>query len=108
MQNGMRKGGSIQAYEILRSSPRLEDIWQSHWSHHATIEHNPAGVFIANVDEPATIANVLLKTPPAAGNAAAAAHSPAHWIKISARTDGSFTVTNARNGFSKTYPATAR
>jgi beta-lactamase superfamily II metal-dependent hydrolase len=30
-------------------------------------------------------------------------HVPAHWIKISAQADGSFTVTNSRNGFSKTY-----
>ena len=27
----------------------------------------------------------------------------AHWIKLSAQMDGSFTVTNARNGFSKSY-----
>ena len=27
----------------------------------------------------------------------------AHWIKVSAAADGSFTVTNGRNGFSKTY-----
>jgi hypothetical protein len=27
----------------------------------------------------------------------------AYWIKLSAQQDGSFTVTNARNGFSKTY-----
>jgi len=29
----------------------------------------------------------------------------AHWIKLSAQQDGSFTVTNARNGFSKAYRA---
>ena len=29
----------------------------------------------------------------------------AYWIKVSAKTDGSFTVTNQRNGFSKTYAA---
>ena len=27
----------------------------------------------------------------------------AHWIKVSAAADGSFTVTNGRNGFSKSY-----
>jgi competence protein ComEC len=36
------------------------------------------------------------------GNAAAA-HTPAYWIKVSARPDGIFTVSNSRNGFSKTY-----
>jgi len=33
----------------------------------------------------------------------AAAHTPAHYIRISAREDGTFTVTNSRNGFEKTY-----
>ena len=27
----------------------------------------------------------------------------ANWIKVSAQRDGTFTVTNQRNGFSKTY-----
>jgi competence protein ComEC len=39
------------------------------------------------------------------GGGAAAAHTPAHLIKVSAHADGSFTVTNTRNGFSKTYQA---
>ena len=30
---------------------------------------------------------------------------PAFWIKVSAQTDGSFTVTNTRNNFTKTYQA---
>ena len=42
------------------------------------------------------------------GGGAAQAHSPAYMIKISARPDGSFTVTNSRNGFTKTYAAHAR
>jgi hypothetical protein len=29
----------------------------------------------------------------------------AYWIKLSAQQDGTFTVTNTRNGFSKTYKA---
>ena len=35
-------------------------------------------------------------------------NGPAFWIKVSAQQDGTFTVTNARNGFAKTYgkPAT--
>ncbi|MGB2716334.1 MAG: MBL fold metallo-hydrolase [Vicinamibacterales bacterium] len=105
MQNGTRKGGSVQAFEIMRSSPGLEDIWQLHWSYSGRIEHNPAGVFIANIDEPATLASVL--TTPAGqrggGGGANAAHTPAYYLKISAQNDGSFTVTNTRNGFGKTY-----
>jgi competence protein ComEC len=37
------------------------------------------------------------------GGGGAAAHTPAYWIKVSAERDGTFTVTNPRNGFSKTY-----
>ena len=33
----------------------------------------------------------------------AAAHTPAYLIKVSAQADGTFTVTNTRNNFSKTY-----
>jgi competence protein ComEC len=105
MQNGTRKGGAVPAFQIMHSSPGLEDIWQLHWSHHGGVEHNSAGVYIANLDDPATIAN-LLTAPPSAGGGrggAAAAHTPAHWIKVSARSDGRFTVTNGRNGFAKTY-----
>jgi hypothetical protein len=47
---------------------------------------------------------------PAPGSAAPAAPPPQHngkayWLKISAQRDGTFTVTNARNGFAKTYGA---
>jgi hypothetical protein len=32
-------------------------------------------------------------------------NGPAYWIKVNAQTDGTFTVTNTRNGFAKTYRA---
>jgi beta-lactamase superfamily II metal-dependent hydrolase len=171
VQNGTRKGGAVDALRTLRSSPGLEDVWQMHWSYNAAIELNSAGVYIANIDEPATIAAVLTApsrgagsgrgqvaaaapvsgapstagtpatppaapgaagpaapvtgpstttTPPAAPGAAGPAapagqraagrgsnpapgHSPAYWLKIAAQPDGSFTITNNRNGFTKTY-----
>jgi hypothetical protein len=124
----------------MRTSPGLEDIWQLHWSYTAGIEQNSAGVFIANIDDNATIAGVLTAparggpgggrgavpgapppgapanpptVPPAAApaspggrggpGAAAASHTPAYWIKLTALPDGTMTVTNSRNGFSKTY-----
>jgi competence protein ComEC len=108
MQNGTRKGASAQAMPTMRSSPGLEDIWQLHWSSGAGIEQNSAGVYIANVDDAATIASVLTAPPRGGGagrGAPANAHSPACWIKIVAQPDGSFTVSNSRNGFSKTYAA---
>jgi competence protein ComEC len=104
MQNGTRKGAAVSAMQILHSSPGLDDIWQLHWSHNGGLEHNSAGVYIANMDEPATVADVLTApAAPAGRGSAAAAHSPAYWIKVSARTDGTFTVSNTRNRFSKTY-----
>jgi competence protein ComEC len=39
------------------------------------------------------------------GRGNATGHTPAYWLKIAAHADGSFTITNARNGFSKTYAA---
>jgi competence protein ComEC len=101
MQNGTRKGANVEAMKIMRASPGLEDIWQLHWSHVAGIEQNSAGAFIANLDDPQTIAGVVAGQP--AQNSSGAAHTPANWIKIVARQDGSFTVSNSRNGFSKTY-----
>ena len=124
MNNGTRKGGAVETFETLESSPGLEDLWQLHWSYNVMTDHNAPGVFIANIDDNATIAN-LLTAPPApprgAGAAAGAAaggggrgggrgnapppHTPAYWIKVTAQQDGTFTVVNARNGFSKTYAA---
>ncbi len=158
MQNGTRKGAALSAMTTMRSSPGLEDIWQLHWSYGAGMEQNSAGVFIANVEDAATVATVLTAPPrgggpgrgqggppastapagpppsaPAAApgvpaSAAAAPplapagsgaqsggrgtplppHTPAYWIKITAQADGSFTVANSRNGFSKTYAARPR
>jgi beta-lactamase superfamily II metal-dependent hydrolase len=118
MQNGTRKGAAPGAMTTMRSSPGLEDIWQLHWSHGAGIEQNSAGVFIANVEDAATVATVLTAPPRGSGPGGGGAggprpaplppHTPAYWIKITARPDGSFTVSNSRNGFSKTYAARPR
>jgi beta-lactamase superfamily II metal-dependent hydrolase len=109
MQNGTRKGGTVGTYQTLRASPGFEDVWQLHWSHNGLIEHNPPGVFVANVDDAATIAGLLTAPPPARGargggrGAVQPPHSPAHWIKVSAETSGAFTVSNSRTGFTKRY-----
>ena len=153
MHNSAFKGGAIQTMQTLHTSPGLEDIWQLHWANAAGLEQNSPSLFIANVDDNATIANVLLNPPPTfgqgrgpggpgaggpppqgapnarppAGAAGAAPNAPgqggrgpsgapgggrgaghtgpAFWIKVSAEADGSFTVTNTRNNFSKTYAA---
>jgi competence protein ComEC len=82
VNNGARKGGDAAALEIIRRSPGLEDVWQVHASV-AAKALNPPDDFIANLEEPCA----------------------AKWIKLSARADGSFTITNGRNGYSKDYRA---
>lgn len=101
MNNGTRKGGSPEALRVLHDSPGIEDVWQLHWSHNAGIELNAPGLFIANLDPPEVLAAVVAgsgdRPPPHDG--------PAHAIHVAARRDGSFTVTNTRNGFTRTYAA---
>ncbi len=104
MQNGTNKGAAVDVMQMLRSSPGLEDIWQLHWSYTAGIEHNAPGVFIANLEEPATLAQRLTAPPGAPASARPGPpHVPAYWIKVTADASGAFTVTNSRNNFSKTY-----
>ena len=110
MNNGTRKGGAVASFQTLRSSPGLEDVWQLHWSYAGGIEHNAPGVMIANIDEPAQMAAVVGGGAAAgatmpAGAGGNAGHVPAYYLKVSARADGSFTVTNSRNGFTRTYDA---
>jgi competence protein ComEC len=84
MNNGAKKGGSPDAWQVVRESPGLEDFWQLHYAVGGGKDHNAAEQFIANVDE-----------------------STAHGITISANRDGSFSVTNGRNGLTKEYAARA-
>jgi beta-lactamase superfamily II metal-dependent hydrolase len=101
MNNGTRKGGEPEAFRVLYESPGLEDLWQLHWSYNVGLDNAPA-TFVANVDDNATAAGVL--SGQAAGQrGGAASHSPAYILQVSAQQDGTFTVTNTRNGFNKTY-----
>jgi len=107
MNNGTRKGGQPEAMKVLFSSPGLEDLWQIHFSLLSGQEYTVPGMFIANTvdDQPAAMPIAAAAAPaPGSGAAPPPAHNgTAHWIKVSAREDGSFTVTNPRNGFTKTY-----
>jgi beta-lactamase superfamily II metal-dependent hydrolase len=82
MNNGATKGGTSEALQIVRTSPGLEDVWQLHYAKNASPDENSSEALIANLDE-----------------------STANWIKLSAAPDGSFVVTNGRNGHTKTYHA---
>lgn len=108
LNNGTRKGGQPEAMRVLFSAPRLEDVWQLHFSLLSGQDHTVPGLFIANhVDaqpDAMPIAPAMAPTPVPGTTPPPAHNGPAYWIKLSARDDGSFTVTNARNVFSKTYP----
>ncbi len=111
MNNGTRKGGQPGAMRVLFSAPRLEDLWQLHFSLLSGQEYTVPGLFIANaIDTPSDTMPVAALPPPSGPGAPPPPvhNGPAHWIKVSAQTDGSFTVTNARNGFSKAYAAVKR
>jgi competence protein ComEC len=84
INNGMRKGGQPETMRVLHSSPGLEDLWQLHVAQLSGAEYDIPGMFVANIVEDVQ-------------------HSPAHWIKVSAQSNGTFIVTNNRNGFTKTY-----
>ena len=74
------------SYLRLAKIPGIEGIWQGHLSLlDSDPQHNTSPDMIANVEE----------TKDCKGN----------WIKASVARDGKFTVTNGRNGFSKTYTA---
>jgi competence protein ComEC len=109
LNNGTRKGGQPDAMKVIFSAPRLEDLWQLHFSLLSGQEYTPAGLFIANTVDDQPSAMPVAPTPaPPPGSAATPppVHSgKAYWLKVSAQADGAFTVTNTRNGFTKTYKA---
>jgi competence protein ComEC len=52
MDNGATKGGTPSAWDIIEKSPRLEDLWQLHFSEEGGAAHNVAAEFIANPEGP--------------------------------------------------------
>ena len=85
LNNGRLKGGGAPTFAALHRASgagpsRLADVWQLHRSSNEGAQ-NFTDDRIANLDE-----------------------STAHWLKLSASDDGSFSVTNSRTGEMKTYP----
>ena len=83
MDNGTHKGGAPTTFETIEGSSRLQDLWQLHTAEGSDAKHNVAESHIANLPGPD------------AGN----------YLKLTARIDGSFSVTNGRTGESVEYPA---
>jgi len=107
MNDGTMKGGEPEVMKTIHTSPGLEDLWQIHFSVLSGQEYTVPGRFIANGldDQPA---DMPIAPKPAPPRGAARPPDPQHigtayWIEVSAQRDGTFTVTNSRNGFSKTY-----
>ncbi len=83
MNNGPKKGGTKIGWQTVKSSPGLEDLWQLHYAVANGTEANVADTYIANIDE----------------------NCEGKFIKVSAESNGAFTVTNSRNKYSKSYAA---
>jgi competence protein ComEC len=92
MNNGANKGAEIPTFETLKRSPGFEDLWELHYGVEAG-PRNSAEQFLANLGTEGT------------KDSGVPGESPANYIKLSARPDGSFTLTNSRNGFRKEYAA---
>jgi competence protein ComEC len=105
MNNGTRKGGWPDVMKSFYTSPRFEDLWQMHFSLLSGQEFAPPGVFTANVvdDQPNALPVAPMPAPAANAPPPPVHNGRAYWVKVSAREDGTFTVTNTRNGFSKDY-----
>jgi hypothetical protein len=107
VNNGIRKGGQPEAMRILFTAPRLEDVWQIHFSELSGQEYTVPGAFIANLVDQPQQAMPVAPLPAVARGAQAPPvplhDGPAYWLKVVAQQDGSFSVTNSRNGFSRTY-----
>ena len=83
MDNGATKGGAPSSWDAVKESPRLEDLWQLHFSNEGGATHNVADGFIANLSGPD------------AGN----------YLKLSAWPDGKVEVFNSRTQQTKKYAA---
>ena len=85
VNNGPRKGITApHMYERIAAVPGVEGIWQTHLALESP-GHNTAEDMIANFEE----------TEDCQG----------HWLRASVAPDGRFTLTNGRNGHSRTYTA---
>ena len=82
MNNGARKGGDPGAFEALQAAPRLESLWQAHYSLKAGGANAPDHR-VANIVEGMC----------------------GHSLVVKARPDGFFTVMNLRTGYREEYPA---
>ena len=82
MNNGPHKGGDPLTYAALMGTSRLLDLWQG---------HKALNDGTLNTDEDKL------------ANLGGTEGCEGHWIKATVQADGTFTILNSRNGFSKSY-----
>lgn len=85
MNDGPHKGGQASVFETLRKTGGVQDIWQGHLALDTPKDVNAPENMIANLEA----------TPECKGNL----------LMVSVDSSGKFTMTNLRNGFSKSYQA---
>ena len=85
MDNGATKGGSVPTFVTLKGAPRLEALWQVHFSDEGGAANNRAAEYIANLPGP----------------------DAGHSLELIAGRDGSFAMLNGRTGETKRYPVAA-
>jgi len=95
VNNSTVKGWQNSAWETVMKSPGLEDTWQLHKTIAPNHDHNVDDNHIANLEN----------SGPSWPASATESECKGYWVKASIAPDGKFTVTNGRNGFSKTYTA---
>jgi len=83
MDNGGHKGGAPTTFEAIEGSARVKDLWQLHTAEASDAKHNPAESRIANLPGPD------------AGN----------YLKVTARENGTISVTNSRTSETVEYSA---
>jgi beta-lactamase superfamily II metal-dependent hydrolase len=85
MNNGSRKGGTADVFDILHHSPGLEDLWQVHLALGTPKDAQSDEKMIANFESRADCKGSELQ--------------------VSVEPSGRYTVINQRNGFRKSYQA---
>jgi len=83
MDNGAKKGGTPSTWDIIEKSPKLENLWQVHFSDEGGAAHNVPAEYIANPQGTD------------AGN----------YLELIGHADGGFDVFNWRTQETKKYPA---
>ncbi len=83
MNNGPVKGAGPVAVETVLHSPGLQDLWSLHRAVGNDAAHNAAEALTANLGESDGCAGA--------------------WIRARLNADGTYTLTNSRNGHARTY-----